>query len=385
MRKLASIKTINELRPIPKADRLELARIGGWYAVVQKGEFKVGDHAVYIEIDSFVDTSKPQFAFLEKDAIDWRGRRGTVIRTMKLRGQISQGLAIPVIKFPQVVSLYSNLDLVMSKVEDWDLTELLGIVKYEEDLHESLADKAIGKTPAWLRGSSLERVQELDSIIGDYLDEEFAVSVKIDGEAMSVYHLPGTSPYSQTKEDYVGVCTDTVNWKEDDTNKSWVLAKALGLHREVKRFAEHPELAGGVQLQGERCGPGVQKNRFKFAVPMFLVYGITDIGGQVRLSASDIRLYSAMHGLLTVPYLHYKTTLREIIQCYKGPTVIDALVEYASGRHSLPVQPGVDLDTAKLLNWKYDGQEHEGLVFHHNASDFRFKVISPKYLLKHGV
>lgn len=379
MRRLAYIKTVNEIRPIKKADRLELARVGGWYAVVKKGEFNVGDHAVYIEIDSFVDTTKPQFAFLEKDARDWRGRHGAVIRTARLQGQISQGLAIPVRNFPEVVELYSNLDLVGGSVEEWDLTELLGIVKYEEELHDSLKEVALGKTPAWLRGSSLTRVQELDGLLNDYLDEEFDVTVKIDGEAMSVYHLPGTSEYSESKEDYVGVCTDTVNWRDHPDNKTWQLAHALGLAREVKQFAG--AFPGGVQIQGERCGPGVQKNRYGFKVPMFMVYGMTDIGKQVRLSPMDVRMYCSMHSLIPVPTLLYKTTLRAIVG---DKPIIDTLVEFASGRHRIPTVR-IDTDPAPLFNWVYDGQNHEGLVFHHRKSDFRFKVISPKYLLKHGL
>lgn len=384
MRKLASIKTINELRPIPNADFLELARVGGWYAVVKKGEFKVGDHAVYIEIDSFVDTSKPQFAFLDKQAFEWRGRRGMAIRTMKLRGQISQGLAMPVPAWPEVLALYSNLDLVTSSVHDWDLTELLGIVKYEEDMHESLNEVAFGKKPNFLVSTSLDRVQNIDTLLGDYLDEEFDVTVKIDGEALSIYHIPAGSPYNDGEEK-VGVCSDTIDWKPSDDNEHWKLAQAYGFTREVKTFAA--EYPGGVQIMGERAGPGIQKNRYGLKMPTFFVYAMLDIAKQERLSSADMRMQASIHGLVTVPTLLYKTTLRTIlsqVSAANRDSIVDGLVEYASGRHNLPTLD-LDLDASKLFNWKYDGQLHEGLVFHHCKSDFRFKVISPKYLIKHGV
>ena len=54
MRKLASIQKIIKIEPIPGADRIEKATILGWECVVQKGQFKPGDHCIYFEIDSIV-------------------------------------------------------------------------------------------------------------------------------------------------------------------------------------------------------------------------------------------------------------------------------------------------------------------------------------------
>lgn len=100
MRKLASIKIIEEVAPIPGADRIEKARIGGWWCVVRKDEFKVGDKAVYFEIDSLLPAVEP-FAFLEKDGlkksiIEDKEYTGYRIKTKKLRNTISQGLILPI-------------------------------------------------------------------------------------------------------------------------------------------------------------------------------------------------------------------------------------------------------------------------------------------------
>ena len=65
-RKLAHIEKIEWKRPIDGADRIELVGVLGWQCIAKKDEFKVGDLCVYIEIDSIVDKTNPDFAFLEK-------------------------------------------------------------------------------------------------------------------------------------------------------------------------------------------------------------------------------------------------------------------------------------------------------------------------------
>lgn len=86
MRQLATIREVAALRPIKGADRIEVAQIDGWECVVKKGEFKVGEPVVYIEVDSIVP-ERPEFEFLRD--------RKFRIRTIKLRGQVSCGLVLP--------------------------------------------------------------------------------------------------------------------------------------------------------------------------------------------------------------------------------------------------------------------------------------------------
>jgi RNA ligase (TIGR02306 family) len=86
-RKLATIQRITNLSPIPDADAIEVAQILGWKVVVKKGEFHVGSIVVYCEIDSLMPNNRPEFEFLKSS--NYR------IRTVKLRGQVSQGIAFP--------------------------------------------------------------------------------------------------------------------------------------------------------------------------------------------------------------------------------------------------------------------------------------------------
>ena len=95
-RKLASIQKIESLSEIVGADQIEVARVLGWDVVVKKGEFQVGDLAIFFEIDSFLPR-RPKWEFLEKSSLRKMGdKEGLRLKTIKLRGQISQGLLIPI-------------------------------------------------------------------------------------------------------------------------------------------------------------------------------------------------------------------------------------------------------------------------------------------------
>ncbi|MGR2462785.1 hypothetical protein ACUX4R_28410, partial [Salmonella enterica] len=90
-RQLASIRKIADLHPIPGADAIECATIDGWEVVVKKGEFAVGDDCVYFEIDSMLPMDNPAFKFLESRARMYEGKMRARVKTIKLRGQLSQG------------------------------------------------------------------------------------------------------------------------------------------------------------------------------------------------------------------------------------------------------------------------------------------------------
>lgn len=113
-RALAYVARVEEIKPIPNADKIEVARVGGWQVVVKKDEFKAGDLAVYIEIDSRVPSDNPEFAFLQD--------RKYKVKSIKLRGQVSQGLIVPMSTLPE--GEYK---------EGTDVTGILGIKKIEEE------------------------------------------------------------------------------------------------------------------------------------------------------------------------------------------------------------------------------------------------------------
>jgi RNA ligase (TIGR02306 family) len=94
-RKMASIRVIDSIKPIEGADAIECAMIGGWSVVIKKGEFKVGQLAVYCEIDSWIPTELAPFLSKGKEPREFEGIKGERLKTVKLRGQLSQGLLLP--------------------------------------------------------------------------------------------------------------------------------------------------------------------------------------------------------------------------------------------------------------------------------------------------
>jgi len=140
MRKLASIKKIDKLEPIEGADRIELAHVGGWKVVVAKDVgHQQGDMVVYCEIDSFLPI-EPEFEFLRKSSykklVD--GTEGFRLKTIRLRGQVSQGLIIPAKDVHEIIHR-SIPNLNLGLYEGLDVTEMLGITKYEPPVPANLA------------------------------------------------------------------------------------------------------------------------------------------------------------------------------------------------------------------------------------------------------
>lgn len=124
MRKLSTIQEIGALTPIENADQIETAHVRGWTVVVGKGEFEVGQKVLFFEIDSMLPLDNPLFAFLESRGVKMvGGLKYHRLRTMKLRGQISQGLILPI-----------PSDFEVEEDEDFDYSERLEVLKYEPAL-----------------------------------------------------------------------------------------------------------------------------------------------------------------------------------------------------------------------------------------------------------
>lgn len=155
-RKLASIQKVREVKPIKNADAIEVARVNNWDVVVKKGEYKPGDLCVYCEVDSFLP-EKPEFEFLRKSSYKKMGDVGGFrLKTIKMRGQISQGLLLPLSVLNSDETPYSGV-----WVEGDDVTEMLGIVKYEPPIPAELAGKMKGNFPSFVVKTDEERIQNM--------------------------------------------------------------------------------------------------------------------------------------------------------------------------------------------------------------------------------
>ena len=185
-RKLASIRRITDIQPIPNADAIEVVVVGGWKVVTKKGEFNVGDLCVYCEIDSFLPIL-PQYEFLRKSSYKKlsTGEEGFRLRTIKLRGQVSQGLVLPLSVLPGGRELFEGMDV----------TEVLSITKYEPPIPASLAGKVKGLFPSFLHKTDEERVQNLANEFGILHlfqpNKTYYVTEKLDGSSATFYFRNG--------------------------------------------------------------------------------------------------------------------------------------------------------------------------------------------------
>jgi hypothetical protein len=194
-RKLVTIRTVSNLSPIEGADLIEVATVDGWNVVVKKGEFKINDQCVYAEIDSFLQDGVPAWQFLvDKQSKMLNGVKGHKLRTMKLRGVISQGFILPIKAVPVVDyvvnghvagsedEIFSTLSDDQKRAADEiidelcageelrfiSLDDLLGVVKYDPPLSAQLAGQAEGLFPSFIKKTDQERCQNLAGSIFGY-------------------------------------------------------------------------------------------------------------------------------------------------------------------------------------------------------------------------
>jgi len=344
MRKLVTVRVVDAVRPIPGADAIECAIVEGWTVVIKKGEFAVGDRCVFFEIDSFLPLDDSRFAFLEKAAITWNEQRGVRLRTLKLRGQISQGLILPLSQFSEI----DALALADPALRQHDWAELLCIDKWEPVIPACLSGEVEGAFPAFIAKTDQERIQNLPEVLAANDGHAFEVTVKLDGSSMTVFHNAGA----------VGVCGRNWQLRETPGNSLWRVA------REDRLLEALAALSRNVALQGEIIGEGIQGNPEKLRGQQFHVFDVFDIdrgsycGMEERGAIVDSpRALGAT--VRTVPLLEV-TALDRF-----GGSIAEVLA-YAEGPSLNP------------------GTSREGLVFKRLDGELSFKAISNSYLLKHS-
>lgn len=368
-RKLASIQRITNLSPIEGADKLEVATILGWHVVVPKSEnYKAGELVVYCEVDSLLPL-KPEFAFLEKGSkpkkifVDGKEVYGHRIKTIKLRGQVSQGIVFRVTDVLPTKFIVDNgtfgtqIDekgqleaLTVSLNEGLDVTEAMGVYKYEMPLPSDLAGKARGGWPGFMPKTDEPRLQSHPGILKKYAATVFYATEKIDGSSVTLF----------IKNGEMHCAGRTIDWLDDGKNAIWRVAKELDIEAKMRAAGVDDRIA----LQGEIFGPGIQGNPLKQSKATIRFYNAYDFAMNRYLDYKYFTELMNKMGLDTVPVISENFILKD---------TVDEMVAYAS-RNSV-INPNVKL---------------EGLVFR-PLNEYRdadigrlsFKVISPEYLLKH--
>jgi RNA ligase (TIGR02306 family) len=417
------IVTVKTVTPNSNSDNLDILTFEeiGWVCQDVRGKRKVGDKVIYIPIDSLVDCTRPEFAFLMKNAkmitISLPADDNTYvdtgvvkiqkpmarIKTIKLRGEISQGLVIDIESLagnkrindvnpiPKNEIIYPELKYV-SKDNGYTLTlffddtynnylelesgvdvsKILGVVKYEPPQEAVFSANAKGTFPKWCPKTDAERYQNFNNVIESYFDELFSISIKVDGTSLTVF-------YDSLREgDEFGVCSRNQELKspEQDLSSSnhtkygfttdayWKAAIQYGLLEKARSIAVNNGYQR-VALQFELAGEGIQKNRLglKGQFPYLFDIYVTKEGFEGYLDYTDMLRLADEYNISTVPILEKSISLNKFI--------------------------GNPPDFSFLNNLKYpSGHLVEGVVFVSSKEKFvnklgrlKFKYINPYYLL----
>lgn len=356
MRKLASIVKISAVSPIPNADKLDVVEMEGkaWRVVTAKGDFRPGDMAVYFEIDSALPADDERFAFLRDRCLrTFRTKHGKVvkevlrIRTIKLRGVISQGLLMPLALFPELAAIQNGYD------ED----EILHVEHFDEVTEQMRAmldtrihtqTKREGNFPTFIPKTDEERIQNLADWCQAKKGMLFEVTEKNDGSSMTAFWAPALRP-----DKPFGVCSRNYELQRDDENVWW--KAALKYNLEEKLASTGRQLA----FQGELVGPGMNGNRDLYAEHEFHVFRIWDITGNCYVPSGErVKLCKA----LGLPHVKIIDPAKDV---FNDLGTVDDILLYAEGTTDR-------------------GNEREGLVFKEADSKCpcSFKAVSNRYLLK---
>lgn len=356
-RRLATIRQIANIEPISGADMIELATVDGWQCVVSKNDgFKIGDWCVYFEIDSILPNDNPVFKFMEP--------RGYRVKTIKLRSQISQGLAMPLNLF------FTGEKPLMGD----DVTEILRVTKRMPNQagSKALGGNAKGFFPSFIPKTDEERIQNCYNTVSPYFTHKWVVTEKLDGSSMTMF----------IKNEEFGVCSRNLELKYDDSNEGNAFVSYAMRRKMDKAFmlvSEGDTTPTNFAVQGELVGPGIQQNRYELQETKFFGFNVYDIDKSQYLDYSDARLIMGLLGIQPVDEVLYNLELQDM--SIKFDTDLTATPPI------MTVQDLVTLATRKsVLNNKV---WMEGLVFRtmlethvHRFGRLSFKVINPQFLLK---
>jgi RNA ligase (TIGR02306 family) len=346
-RKLASVQQVLDITPIENADAIELVRINGWQCVTKKGEFAVGDCGVFLEIDSIPpDTETFRFLWTPKPKPDADGNLLPVepvvrpekfrIRTLRLRGVLSQGLFLPL----------SALGLSSDIAEGTDLTATLGIGKYEPPAPTGMGDFRT-HFPAFLPKTDEMRVQSLPAVLEELSGQPYVITQKYDGTSATYCIDPRDGSFH--------ACGRNLSIL-DGPNLYWRMAHKHNIEEALRKMPRYA-------LQGEIVGPGVQKNPLGLKEVSLFGFSVYDIEDAKYLGHDATRAVLAEAGIPAVDVVE---------EDHAFAHTQESLLALAEGTY-----PGTS-------------NEREGIVIRPREERFSpalggrlsFKAISNRYLLK---
>lgn len=374
---MATVQVLSTLSPIEGKDRIELARVLGWNVIVEKG-YKVGDKIIYIEIDSLLPANNPDFEFLRKRCYveKYNAMR---IKTMKMNGIYSQGLVLP-------ISILPKKDY---KVGD-DVTEILGITKFDPELEEENKLAAHKRRPwiirflarnKWIKDHILFPphksdvwpvfISKTDETRIQALGQNFLNSLSIYNPLYISEKVDGQSATFGIYKKKFYVCSRNMHLVLKDNSNHWIIATKYSLEKKLKSLKKN------IYIQGEICGPNIQKNKYNLTEKKLFIFNAYDIDKKKFYSLGELNDLSNFLKVPLVPFIDMVEIHEELaVFPIKGttmPATVDAFVNYANGQSLL-----FPTEREGIVVRPYDSLKGNG----HTGPVLGFKAISPEFTIK---
>ena len=351
---LAVIVIIQEIKVIKGADRIELAIINGWQCVIKKGDFKVGDKVIYYCIDSIPDFTDPNAQSL----VDMGIKR---IKTIKIRGVISQGLLAP-------LKWLEDRGYDISKlVEDDDVTEQLGVRKYvspDEISQYEKSDDSGNKYPSIVPKTDENRLQNKVRYLNEIVDRNIVITRKEDGCSCTFMYNEGK--FTVCSRNFI-VLPDI----DISRDHYLILEKKFNISEKMTKFGKN------IAIQGEAIGPKINGNKLKLDELTYRVFNIFDIEKQCYLLHDKVTEICEMFELEQVPVI-YKGLVNNLT--FKDKVYGTLIQDKINGKQIILSE---FLKLADGIEYS-KGNRAEGLVVK-TDDDFdkrvSFKVISNNFLI----
>lgn len=297
-RKLASVQKVLKVENLVNSDRLAIVTVLGWKVVVGREQFKEGDMCVYFEIDSILNNvfteDKPEYEILKRTKFR--------LKTARIRGQISQGLVCSVDSILGEKAEFSNIEI----KEGLDLTDLLGVTKYEPVIPFEMAGKSKGFHPTSVSKTGETRVQSALMLFEEFKGLKVARTTKIEGASAS--YILNNGVYD--------VCSHTHSLEEDSKSMYWQIEKQCNMREILEKSGKN------LAIQGEIAGDGIYGNPMGIKGRDLFIFRITDLDTGKRFTPVEIIDFCNKTGLKHVPMdldvLFDYNTLEEVIQSAEG-------------------------------------------------------------------
>ena len=377
MRHLATIQKILKIEPIEGADRIELATVLGWHVVIQKGLYQEGDRVIYLEIDSVLpEKLAEKVGFTDK-----------YLKTRRFKGVYSQGMCIPLTELLDTKFSYKEEDIAerakTGKWDDLDVTEFLGITKWEPDPRNDsqslkreqnmvkppkkwytrfrigrwfwrkfIYKPSSGPFPTSIVHKTDEtRCQILGDILAKYKGTRCQFTEKLDGSSITFW---------KDKKDKLHVCSRN---REIFVKDDFMFSTAERYDKNLKK---------GFVYQGEILGPNIQGNKYGLKDYDIYVYQVYDTDRKVYLDPLDMERHCTSVMLKTV----------SVLGNINLDDDKDALVELSEGMSKLPGR-GKETQREGIVIRPLENIYIQDSRFVGNR--LSFKVINPKFLVKYKI